>query len=135
MSKDIQAYRDMLDLPRPVSRRHKPMARENRAAQFSPFAALTGYEELIEEGSRWTEQQVVLGEEAIEELNRALQKLPHKIARKEPVELVYFEKDPFKAGGAYQRYNGRVLKMDEVEEWIMLEGGSKIHFEDIVEMQ
>ena len=55
--KTIEAYRDMLDLPHPVSKKHPPMSRESRAAQFSPFASLKGYEELIEEGARHTEEE------------------------------------------------------------------------------
>ncbi len=55
--KTIGDYRDMLDLPHPVSKRHPPMSRESRVAQFSPFASLKGYEELIEEGARHTEEE------------------------------------------------------------------------------
>lgn len=132
--KSLEQYRDMLDLTRPLIPGHPPLSRESRAAQFSPFAALTGYEELIEEGARFTEEKSILGEEALEELNRSLTKLPRRIAEKEKVELLYFEKDPLKAGGQYLSYQGRVVKMDAAEEWIRLEDGKTILFENIVKL-
>ena len=66
--KKLEQYQDILERERPVIPGHPPMSRESRAAQFSPFAALTGYEELIEEGARLTDSKIILGEEALEEL-------------------------------------------------------------------
>lgn len=132
--KRIEQYEDMLERERPFIPGHPPLSRESRAAQFSPFAALTGYEELIEEGARLTDQKIILGEEALEELNRSLRCLPDIVAGKERVELVYFEKDAWKAGGAYRCYSGLISKYDAIEEWIKLEDGKRIAFAEITEL-
>lgn len=132
--KKLEQYQDILERERPVIPGHPPMSRESRAAQFSPFAALTGYEELIEEGARLTDSKIILGEEALEELNRVLKALPEIVVRKEEVELVYFEKDAWKAGGAYRRYSGRIIKYDAIEEWIKLEDGTRVAFAEITEL-
>lgn len=132
--KKLEQYQDILERERPFIPGHPPMSRESRAAQFSPFAALTGYEELIEEGARLTDSKIILGEEALEELNRVLKALPEIVAQKEEVELVYFEKDAWKAGGAYRRYSGRIIKYDAIEEWIKLEDGTRVAFAEITEL-
>lgn len=133
--KRIEQYQDMLDKERPIIPGHPPLSRESRAAQFSPFAALTGYEDLIEEGARLTDSKIILGEEALEELNRSLKGLPDIVTGKEMVELVYFEKDAWKAGGAYRRYSGLIIKYDAIEEWVKLEDGTKVKFADIAGLQ
>ena len=132
--KKLEQYQDILERERPVIPGHPPMSRESRAAQFSPVAALTGDEELREEGARLTDSKIILGEEALEELNRVLKELPEIVARKEEVELVYFEKDAWKAGGAYRRYRGRIIKYDAIEEWIKIEDGKRIAFAEITEL-
>ncbi|MBP3728682.1 MAG: hypothetical protein J6H18_00255 [Lachnospiraceae bacterium] len=129
--KTIEAYADILDRERPLIPGHLSLSRESRAAQFSPFAALTGYEELIEEGARLTEDRLILGEDAAEELNRSLQRLPEIIEGRIVVELVYFEKDPFKSGGHFLSYRGRILKYDPLEGWLKGEEGKKILFEQL----
>ena len=95
-------YDDIIELQRPVSRKHPPMPMEERAAQFSPFAALTGYENVIQEAARLTARKLELDEDVKQEINRSLAVLA---ARTDPpggpvsVELTWFEPDGLKLGG------------------------------------
>lgn len=117
-------YADILTLPRPVSSRHKPMPIAERAAQFAPFAALTGYADVIREASRLTEHRIELGEDAKEELNRMLQLLAAKVrsyGRSEAVRLTYFCPDARKDGGSYRTCTGCVVKFPSDRQVLVLE--------------
>ena len=109
-------YDDIINMERPVSRRHPPMPLANRAAQFAPFAALTGYEAVIEEAARLTARQIELDEDAKAEINRQLLALA---ARTDPpgepvqVELTWFEPDGLKLGGAYRTETVLVRRVDQ----------------------
>ena len=108
-------YDDIINMDRPVSKRHPPMPRANRAAQFAPFAALTGYEAVIEEAARLTARQIELDEDAKVEINRVLVELA---ARTDPpgepvqVELTWFEPDGLKLGGAYRTETVALRRVD-----------------------
>lgn len=108
-------YDDIINMERPVSKRHPPMPRANRAAQFAPFAALTGYEAVIDEAARLTARQIELDEDAKAEINRQLLALVARTDAGEPVqvELTWFEPDGLKLGGAYRTELVLVRRVDQ----------------------
>lgn len=116
-------YDDILYQSRPISARHSPMSLRDRAAQFSPFAALSGHEEQIDETARLTDGRVELSEEARAELDRTQQ----------PVVLVtYFVPDSRKSGGAYQTVSGAVKGVDPWERWLLLTDGRRIAMDEVL---
>ena len=117
-------YDDIIGLPHPVSAKHPQMAREDRAAQFSPFAALTGYDDAISETQRLTETKRELDEEVKERLNE-------KIAEHPVVKITYFKEDGKKDGGAYLTITGVVRKVKEFEKILQMEDGTEIPVADI----
>ena len=124
-------YEDLVDIPHPVSKIHPPMARMDRAAQFNPFAALTGYEEEIEEAARLTEEKIGLGEDEKRFLDKQLQYLLTQIQRQPLIEVLYFVKDEKKAGGAYMTKKGRLKKIDSYQKHIIFTDGTRIAFADL----
>lgn len=124
-------YEDLVDLPHPVSKIHPPMARMDRAAQFNPFAALTGYEEEIEEAARLTEEKIGLGEDEKRFLDKQLQYLLTQIQRQPLIEVLYFVKDGKKVGGAYMTKKGRLKKIDSYQKHIIFTDGTRIAFADL----
>lgn len=125
-------YEDILNLPRPVSKAHAPMSLLDRAAQFSPFAALTGYEDALAETARLTQTPIELDVDAKAEINEKLQCLQGCIAQSPFVTITYFEPDIWKAGGAYVTVTGTVRKMNSLEKWLLMEDGTRIFFGDIL---
>ena len=128
-------YDDILSLPHPVSKTHPPMPRAERAAQFSSFAALTGYEEIVAESARLTEERAELDRDALEALDGALRALAAEIETRPEAELRYFVPDEKKAGGRYETLRGRVKKIDEQASLLLLEDGKKIPLGDIVSIE
>ena len=128
-------YDDILSLPHPVSKTHPPMPRAERAAQFSSFAALTGYEEIVAESARLTETRAELDRDALEALDGALRALAAEIETRPEAELRYFVPDEKKAGGRYETLRGRVKKIDEQASLLLLEDGKKIPLGDIVSIE
>ena len=119
-------YEDIINLPHPVSKRHKPMPVEDRAAQFAPFAA-------IEEAARVTDIRMELDEEMKEQLNVKLQKIVSEPGQK--IQLVYYVPDGRKSGGSYKTKIGIVKKIDEYQKILVLEDGCRIPLEDISEIE
>ena len=95
-------YDDIIDLPHPTSKKHPRMSRQNRAAQFSPFAALTGYDAAIRETARITEDRRELSEDAAVELNYKISLLQQEQAGVKKIKVIYFRQDTTKDGGAYR---------------------------------
>ena len=120
----------MLALPHHVSRKHPPMSLHDRAAQFSPFAALTGYEDAIEETARLTEQRVELDEEAKSRLNHRLEQLL-LLPQHPEASVTYFQPDERKSGGAYVTRAGLLKKIDTYERSIRLEDGFLIPLDEL----
>ena len=108
------AYDDIIDLPRPVSKLHKPRSMRNRAAQFSPFSALTGYEAVIEETGRLTEPETELDEQRKADLDTCLQLLLAHISERPQATITWFQPDARKSGGAYLTHRGSLYKIDPV---------------------
>ena len=128
-------YDDIISLPHPVSKTHPPMPRAERAAQFSSFAALTGYEEIVAESARLTETRAELDRDALEALDGALRALAAEIETRPEAELRYFVPDEKKAGGRYETLRGRVKKIDEQASLLLLEDGKKIPLGNIVSIE
>ena len=134
MSDARKMYGDIIDRPHPVSQRHAQMPRINRAAQFSPFAALTGYDDLIKETARQTDRQIELDENAIRELDQKLTLLTDT----EPVPaatFTHFVQDSKKAGGTYQEHTGRITKYDSMEQTITIEGMLTVPVRNIIQIE
>lgn len=127
-----EPYDDMIHLPHHVSRTRPQMSMVNRAAQFSPFAALTGYDEAIQETGRLTDAQIVLDEDAKAAIDMKLRVLADAISTRPAIAVTYYRPDAKKDGGAYVYVIGMVKKIDEVEKMILLTHGEKIAIEDVI---
>lgn len=125
------SYEDILHRPHPVSRRHPPMPAADRAAQFSPFAALSGYDAAIEETARLTEERPEADEQ---ELNRRLQRLLERVSTHPTVTLSYFQPDEKKDGGACRSVTGAVKKIDLYRRTITLEEGPVLPLDQLLEI-
>lgn len=127
-------YDDIINMNRPISTKHPPMLLLDRAAQFSPFAALTGHEDAIREKARYTNEFVELcGDEQII-IDRKLQQIRDNIINNPEVTITYFEPDALKTGGKYVTITGRVKKIDEYEKKIIMLGGDEILIKYIVNL-
>lgn len=133
--KDADRYDDIINLPHHQSAERVHMSLHDRAAQFSPFAALTGHEEAIEETARITEERIILDESAIEKINEKLYEISQHPAEKWKVSITYFRPDTLKKGGAYLTDVGTVKKIDAIEKLVLMDSGMKIAMEQIVEME
>lgn len=123
-----RSYDDMLRLPRPVSSRRKPMPALARAAQFAPFAALTGFEDSIDETARLTDCTPERTEDGLALLNEQLRALMEAAPGRPMVTLRCFEPDEKKPGGAYHSVTGTVRRVDEVQQEVILADGRRIPF-------
>lgn len=119
-------YDDMLDLPRPAMPRAKPLTGAERAAQFSPFAALAGYEAAIREAARLTEPAVKLAEDAAAALDEKLRLLTERLAQRPQVTVTWFEPDAKKEGGAFRVFTGRLRRVDRAGGLLLFEGGRRL---------
>lgn len=138
MEKD---YSDIINLPHHVSRTHTPMAMSHRAAQFSPFAALTGYEDVIDETARLTDSRILLDESSKAALDEALKAVAAdadahaRTADRRQVVILYFKADDAKEGGAYESVKSRVRQIDEGSSCLILENRMKLSFGDIYDIR
>ena len=123
-------YDDIIDLPHPTSERHPRMPMANRAAQFSPFAALSGYDDAVKETARLTDGKIELTEEEKANLDARLQLLEPGIA----ASFTYFQPDSRKQGGAYVTASGEVKRIDGIAREIILMDGRRIPIDDILEL-
>mgnify|MGYP000885444844 CR=1 FL=1 len=135
MTESEEKYRDILNLPHHQSKVHPQMSIYDRAAQFSPFAALTGHEAAIKETARLTEEQVELDEDKQEELNEKLQTLIAYATEHPTVSVTYFKPDDKKTGGEYVTATGIFQKFRDYERTIVLEDGTGIDCDRIVEIR
>jgi len=130
-----QPYDDIINLPHHVSATRPQMPSANRAAQFSPFAALTGFDAAIEETGRLTDERMELDEDTIDALNMKIGMLADVISDHPIVSVTYFRPDERKAGGAYITVAGAVKKVDDYEGVIVLMNGKKIKIGDILDIE
>lgn len=112
---DLHRYDDIIHLPHHVSKKYPQMAITDRAAQFAPFAALTGHEAAINETARQTERKVELDEERQRELNEKIWLIIRNLEKQPAVTVTYFVPDTKKDGGAYVTHSGQVKRIDEYD--------------------
>ena len=127
----MSEYEDIINLPRHISSTRECMSMRDRAAQFAPFAALTGYEDAIDETARLTDSKISLADEEIQEINSRLVFISEHLKEKIRATVVYFKHDERKSGGEYVRFNGLIRSVNDHERVIILETGARILIEDI----
>ena len=128
----MNKYQDILYQARPVSKVHQPMSKSNRAAQFSPFAALTGYEDAVQETARLTTDKITLSEDQIQIINSVLNEISQYLPHSPYVQITYFEPDKRKQGGSYQQISGTIKKIDDVYGVVIMKGNISIPVHQIV---
>lgn len=126
------SYDDIIDLPHYVSQKHPQMSMEDRAAQFSPFAALVGFDDEIAETDRTVEQFAEPDENYLEELDEKLRHIAEHIAEQPLVELTYFVADETKSGGAYVTTQGAVKKIDKDRRQIVFTDNQRVPLKLVV---
>ncbi len=132
-------YSDIIDLPHHVSEKHPHMSLYDRAAQFAPFAALTGYDAQIEEAARITDSRAVLDEAQKDAIGQKLGILSDMLSASgkdslPSVVITYFVSDARKSGGEYRRAEGRIKKIDSLRRLLVMEDGTQIPVADIHEI-
>ena len=128
-------YDDIIDLPHHVSETHPPMSRADRAAQFSPFAALTGYDAAVRETALVTERRIELDEGVKAELNARLNCILEHLSEHPQVSITYFMPDEKKSGGAYRTVTGAVRKLDSFAKTLTLVDGTVVPMEEMVHVE
>ena len=128
-------YDDIINLPHYEPKHHPRMSMWNRAAQFAPFAALTGYDAAIRESGRLTDDWVGLSESGNVEMNHKMELIVSMLPEHPSVTIEYFVPDRHKAGGSYQSYTGNVKRIDEYEKHIEFTDGKKVPLDAISEIK
>lgn len=128
----MENYEDIINLPHHISKTRPQMPMSDRAAQFAPFAALTGYDSVIKETGRLTGERIELDEEALNDLNMRYQLLVDALDEEPEVEITYFKPDERKSGGEYVTVTGTVKKVDDFERLIIMQNGTKIPMDDVL---
>lgn len=127
-------YEDLLYLPHPVSKNHPPMDLMTRAAQFSPFSALTGYEDAVKEKQRLTQSKLELDESEKQILDEKLQEIVY-FDKNQVITITYFVPDEKKEGGAYCTVTSKIRKLDSYKRLLETESGEQILLDDILNIQ
>ena len=125
-------YEDILHLPHHISTKRKQMSLHDRAAQFAPFAALTGHEAAVKETARLTETRIELDENEIELLDQKLQYILQHLSERPMAAITYFLPDQRKAGGKYTEVEGQIKKIDQWEHRLIMGDGTMIPIADIL---
>jgi len=128
-------YEDIVNLPPHISKRHPQPSMMERAARFAPFAAITGYEEMVLEEARVTEERIDLDEGALSLLNEKLNMIQEFLDEEPEITITYFEPDKKKSGGAYVSITGTVKRIDEYEHLVLMTDGKKISINEIYDLQ
>ena len=126
------SYEDIINMPHHVSKKHPQMSMEGRAAQFSPFAALVGFDDEIAETNRQVEQFADLDGNYLDELDEKLRYVREHLYERPTVEITYFVPDELKIGGAYKTVSGNVKRIDEVNRLLVLTQNQSIPLHKIV---
>ncbi|MPM28196.1 hypothetical protein SDC9_74715 [bioreactor metagenome] len=125
-------YDDIISLPHHVSATRPHMTAGDRAAQFSPFAALTGYDAAIKETARLTDKKLELDESMKDALSRRLQIIADRMKKRPEISITFFQPDMKKSGGAYVTAIGTVKKIDEYERIVVMTDGTAIPIDEII---
>lgn len=128
-------YEDILNLPHHVSKTRPQMSMLDRAAQFSPFAALTGYDDAIKETGRLTDEKIEMDEDRKAALDMKQAYLIEMIDEQPEITIIYFLPDARKVGGAYVTVTGNLKRFDEYERLLILTNGKKIPMDDIADIE
>ena len=128
----MNQYEDIINLPHHVSPTRPQMPMSDRAAQFAPFAALTGYDSAIKETGRLTDERIELDEEALTALDMKYQLLMDAFDVAPEVTITYFQPDERKVGGKYVSAVGTVKKVNDFERQITMQDGSKIPMDEVL---
>ena len=124
-------YEDIVNLPRHISKVHPQATMADRAARFSPFAAISGYEDMVKEAARVTEERIDITDATKELLNEKLNMIIEFLDEKPEVTITYFEPDKKKDGGAYISITGTVKRIDEYERIVLMSDDKKIRIDEI----
>ena len=127
-------YDDIINLPRHISDKHPHMSIHDRAAQFAPFAALTGHSEAVSETARYVDEKIDLGEDAIKEIQDALNYIQEHITESLQVTITYFVADGRKRGGRYVTETNTVKTINDLDKLIYLNNGVQIKYDNIYEI-
>ena len=127
-------YDDIINLPHHISKKHPQMTLEARAAQFAPFAALTGYDDEVKETERLTNRRIELDDEAKSILDNKIQIILEQISQRPTVSITYFIPDTRKAGGEYVTITGIIKKVDGYNQVIVLENRTEIPINEIIDI-
>ena len=128
-------YDEIMGLSHHVSKTRPQMPMSDRAAQFAPFAALTGYDAAIKETRRLTDERIELDVEALSALDMKYQLLMEALDEAPEVTITYFRPDERKAGGKYVSAVGAVKKIDDFERRITMQDGAKIPMDDVLSIE
>lgn len=128
-------YDDIIHLSHPTSKNRPRMSIHDRAAQFSPFAALSSHAAAIAETARLTDRKLELDEDTKAELDRRQAILLEHISERPEITVTWFRPDEKKAGGAYVTTTGRLKKIDEIERVLVLTDGARIPLEDVAGLE
>jgi len=128
-------YEDIVNLPPHISKKHPQPSMMDRAARFAPFAAITGYEEMVLEEARVTEEQIHLDEDAVALICEKINMIQEFIDEEHEVKITYFEPDKKKSGGAYITITGTPKRVDEYEQLLIMTDGKKIKFDSIYRLE
>lgn len=127
-------YDDIINLPHYEPKYHKRMSAIQRASQFAPFAALTGYDDEVKETARLTDDKIVLSEDSMNVISDNIIHINNIIKTKPLISVTYFVKDIKKSGGKYVTVNKNAKRIDEVYNVIYMTDGCKINIDDILEI-
>ena len=128
-------YEDIINLPHHVSKTRPQMSMLDRAAQFSPFAALTGYDAAIKETGRLTDEKIEMDEDRKTALDMKQTYLIEMLDEQPEISITYFLPDTKKSGGAYVTVTGNLKRFDEYERLLILTNGKKIPMDDIADIE
>ena len=132
MKATSKKYSDIINLEHHISKTRPKMSIENRSAQFAPFAALTGYEDMIEEDARYVDEKLEINEDLKDILDVKIIKLRGIINSKPRVRVVYFEKDSKNDGGKYKTIYERLIKIDDYNNKLIFENHLEINISDLI---
>ena len=130
----MENYEDIINMPHHVSTKHPQMSLHDRSAQFAPFAALVGFDDMVEETARIVDKKIEVNEEQKEKLDLKLKEIKQKINLKPIVTITYFVPDKFKEGGKYVTVTEKIKKIDEYKKQIILEKNMEIQIENILKI-
>lgn len=132
--KNTGRYDDIIELPHYISKKHPQLGKDSYAAQFSPFAALSGYDGIISETARITDERIELGESDLEILSAKFIIINEHIKEEPTLTFTYFKEDSKKAGGSYLEKTAQLKRIDEIERIFYFTDGTKLSLDDVVDI-